>query len=157
MATKTVTVGSKTFEIPIEGANPPWGEDLTAFFEAVADALTTVQGPNDVLITSASLSNNQTSFSNIPGLIFNTGQVQGVEIDYLLIRIYDSGASTVTEYGKILGNYNGTTFTISRQFSGDAGFQIDVLNTGQFQYKSSNLANHISTEIRYKAKTIDQP
>lgn len=157
MATKTVTIGTKDFEIPIEGANPPWGEELTAFFVAIGEALSSVQGPNDILITSASLSNNQSVFSNIPGLVFNTGQVQGLEVDYLVVRVYDAGATTITEFGRMIGSYDGTTFSIAREFTGDTGMDFDALNTGQFQYKSSNLANHVSTEIRFRAKTIDQP
>ena len=154
---KTLQIGSTTFEYPTEGEKPGWGEEATAWAEAVTDALQNVQGPNDILITSATLTNNQITLANIPGLVFNTGQVQSIEVDYLIERIFDSGSTTIAESGKILGNYNGTDFDISQETTGDAGVAISINNSGQFQYTSDDKANHISTTIRFKASTIDQP
>lgn len=152
---KTVQVGSDTFQIPVEGENPPYGEELTAFFEAVATALATVQGPNDIPITTAVLANNVSSFTNIPGLLFSAASTELVDIQYLITRIYDSGVTTVAEAGTILGAYDGSDFYISREFVIDAGFEFHITSVGQMQYKSSNLANHVSTQIQFKAKTID--
>jgi hypothetical protein len=154
---KTVQIGSNIYTIPEEGDNPGWGEDLTAYLEAIADALANVQGPNDILITSANLNNNQTTFANVAGLQFNTAQVQAIEVKYLIIREYDAGATVVTESGTISGNYDGSTFFISTQHVGDAGITFDVTNTGQVQYQSSNLANHVTSVIRFQGKTIDEP
>ncbi len=154
---KTVQIGSNIYTIPEQGTNPQWGEDLTAYLEAIADALANVQGPNDILVTSANLANNQTSFANVSGLQFNTAEVQSVEINYLVIRTYDSGTSVVTESGKILGNYDGSTFSIATQHIGDAGITFDITNTGQVQYKSTDLTNHVSSVIRFTGKTIDEP
>lgn len=154
---KTLQIGSNIYTIPEEGDNPGWGEDLTAFFEGIADALENVQGPNDILITSAPLTNNQSTFANVSGLQFNTAQVQAIEVKYLIIRVYDAGASTVTESGTITGNYDGATFFISTQHVGDAGITFDITNTGQIQYKSSDLTSHVSSVIRFSGKTIDEP
>jgi len=154
---QVVTIGSNSFIIPNAGENPGWGEDLTAYLLAIADALASVQGPNDLLLTSATLSNNQSTPANIPGLLFNTGDVQAIEVDYLVIRTYDSGSSTISESGKILGNYDGTTFTIAVESVKDAGIDFSITNGGQFQYTSSNLSNHISSIIRFRGRTIDQP
>ena len=154
---KTVQIGSNIYTIPEQGTNPPWGEDLTAYLEAIADALANVQGPNDILVTSANLANNQTSLANVAGLQFNTAQVQSVEINYLVIRTYDSGSSVVTESGKILGNYDGAVFSIATQHVGDAGITFDITNTGQVQYKSTELTNHVSSVIRFAGRTIDEP
>jgi hypothetical protein len=154
---KTVIVGSTTFTIPEAGDNPGWGEDVTAWICAVTDALDNVQGTNDLLVTSATLANNQTTAANITGLSFNIAQVESVEIDYFIEREFDSGTSTVTETGKILGSYDGTDFTISSETTDETGTVISVLSTGQFQYTTSNLANHVSSIIRFRARTIDTP
>ncbi len=154
---KQVQIGSNIYIIPEAKDNPGWGEDLTAFFEGIVAALANVQGPNDVLLTSATLSNNQVSPANVPGLIFNVSEVQGVEIDYFVLRIYDSGSSVTAERGKILGAFDGAVFAISTEAEGDAGIDFSITNGGQVQYVTTNLVNHISTVVRFKGVTIDSP
>lgn len=154
---KLLTIGSTTYEIPNQGDNPEWGENVTAWICGANAALASVQGANDILLTSATLSNNQTSAANIPGLLFNTAQVEAVEIDYFITRTFDSGTSTTVERGKILGVYDGSDFFISTQAVGDAGVSISVLSSGQFQYTSTDLTNHTSSTIRFEAKTTDTP
>lgn len=155
----TLTVGSETFEIPVQGGSAPWGEETTSFLQAVSEALTTVQGPNDILLTSATLGNNILAPTSIPGLSFNTGDVKSVFVEYLIERVYNpgSGNETITESGLIIGNYNGSEFNISVQSSGneDSGVDINVDNSGQFTYTSDDKPTHVSMTISYKAKTID--
>jgi hypothetical protein len=154
---KQLQIGSTIYNYPEQGDKAGWGEDATAWAQGVTDALQNVQGANDLLITSATLANNQSSAADIPGLTFNVAQVEAVEIDYFVKRVYDTGATTVVESGKIMGTYNGTEFVISSEVTGNAGITISVQNTGQFQYTSSDLANHTSSIIRFRAKTIDTP
>lgn len=152
---KKLQVGSEIFEIPVNGENPGWGEDTTGWMEAVTDSLKEVQGPNDVSITASPLANNQTTFQDIIGLKFDTSEVIYINIEYFVKREYDSGTSVVTESGIILGNFDGANFYISREQVGDSGLSIDVTQTGQFQYTSSDLPNHVSSVIKFKGKTID--
>ncbi len=154
---KTVQIGSRVFEIPDQGDNPGWGEEVTAWIEAATNALSNVQGANDILVTSATLANNQSTAADIPGLLFNIAEVERVEIDYIITRVYDLGASTLTEAGKIIGSFNGAEFNITVEAEGESGTTITVLNTGQFQYTTTDLTNHISGIIRFKASTIDTP
>jgi hypothetical protein len=155
---KTLQIGSQTFDVPEQGDKAGWGEETTAFFEAIAEALETVQGPNDILTTSATLANNQTLSANIPGLNFDVSEVQAIDIKYLVIRTYDLGSTVITEAGRVLGSFNGTEFVISIETDGnDSGFDISVLNSGQFQYTTSDLPNHVSSTIRFEARTIDLP
>jgi hypothetical protein len=154
---KQLQIGSTIYNYPEQGDKAGWGEDATAWAQGVTKALTNVQGSNDLLITSATLSNNQSSAADIPGLSFNVAEVQAVEIDYFIRRVYDSGTTTTTETGKILGSYDGSEFFISTETTGEAGTEISVLNTGQFQYVTTDLANHTSSVIRFRAKTIDTP
>lgn len=155
---KQLQIGSDIFNYPEQGENPGWGEEATAWAEAVTDALQDVQGPNDLLLTSATLVNNQATPADISGLLFNVAQVEAVEVDFFITRTFDSGTSVTTERGKILGSYDGTTFSISTETDGgDTGVEITVTNAGQFQYTSSDLTNHTSSTIRFKASTIDTP
>jgi len=154
---RQLQIGNTIYNVPEENDNPGWGEDLTEFFQGIADALETVQGANDILLQSATLANNQVTPANIPNLIFNTAQVQGVEVDYLIERTFDAGASITTEAGKVIGSYDGTDFNITTESQGDAGILISITAGGQFQYTSTDLTNHVSTIIRFRGRTIDQP
>lgn len=154
--TKLLQVGNKTYEYPSEGQEAGWGGDATRWAEAVTTALSTVQGPNDITVTTAILANNQAVAADIPGLIFDVSQILFCEVECLVERIYDSGATKISESFKILGNFDGSNFDIGIQSIGsETGINITALNTGQFQYTSSSLANHVSTTIRFKGRTID--
>ncbi len=154
---KLLQIGSTIYEIPEQGENPSWGEDTTAWICGVTEALTNVQGPNDILTTSAPIANNQTSQANISGLIFNSAQVESVEIDYEVIRTFNLGASKSVEMGKIMAIFDGSDFIMSSETTGDSGIEIGVLSSGQFVYTSSDLTDHTSSFIRFKARTIDTP
>ncbi len=154
---KPLQVGSEIYNYPTQGENPGWGEEATGWAEAVTDALTAVQGPNDILLTSATLTNNQSSLADIPGFSFDTSQVQGIEATYFVVRTFDSGATVVTESGTLKGNYNGSDFIITVDAAGDSGVSLNITNAGQVQYTSTDLTDHVSSIIRFRAKTIDQP
>jgi len=156
--TKELTVGNKTFNFPSQGTSAPWGEEATDWAEAVTDSLTGVQGPNDILITSATLANDQSSAANIPGLSFTVASIISADIDYTISRTYNDGGgdTTLVERGKIYASYNGTTFDIIVRSSGDeSGVTITALDTGQFQYTSDDKSTHGSMEIKFRAATVD--
>lgn len=153
----TVTIGNKTFEIPDPGEKIGWAEDTTDYLIAIADALTTVQGPNDILQTTSALANNQSSPAIISGFSFSTANVVAIDSSFVVARTFDSGATTVTESGKIIGSYDGSVFTISVDSEGDSGISFDITNTGQITYTSSDLSNHVSSSITFTARTIDTP
>lgn len=151
---RTVQIGNGTYEIPDNLESPGWGEGLSDYLEAVADALGTVQNAEDILQTSATINNNQTSSANITLLAFSTSRILSFTIEYYIERVYDGGTILV-EDGFITGNYDGTTFNFTRESSGtEAGVVITVTAGGQFQYTSSNLTSQTSGIITFKAKTI---
>lgn len=64
---------------------------------------------------------------------------------------------TLTESLKVYGNYNGSDFVISVEGVGDNTLvDIDVDNTGQFNYSASPLPDQSLGQIYFKAKTIDK-
>lgn len=154
---KIVTVGTEEFELPVQGENPDYAEQLTDYFVAVADALTTVQQPNDILSTTAAINNNQTTFLNIPGFSFDTSEVIAINAEYIVDRSTTIPAVTLSESGVIQGNYNGSTWTISRSFDGDADIEFDINSSGQIQYKTGNMtgAGYLGLII-FKAKVFNQ-
>lgn len=156
MSTK-VQIGNKDFNIPDPGEKVGYAEETTDYLVAIADALSSVQGPNDILQSSASIANNQTTLAIISGLQFDASDVLSIEVSFIVSREYDSGSTVITESGNIIGSYDGSVFKISVDSDGDTGVNFDVSNTGQLQYTSSDLPNHVTSSITFKASTIDVP
>lgn len=154
---RLITIGNQTFKLPIDGRGN-WGEETTAILEALAEASQLIQGPNDVLLSTANLVNNQTTPAALGNLTFNTGQVLGIQVDFFIRRTYNpgSGEITTTENGILLANYDGTNWKMSLESVGDTGVDLIISPSGTVQYTSTNLTGHISSIIRYKAKTIDE-
>lgn len=149
---KTLQIGNQTFEYPSQG-DSNWGEEASAFAEAVADALATVQGPEDILLTEALLTNG--SSGNVSGLLFDTSVVQQVLVEGLIVRTYLDATPTEAEAFAATGAYNGTTFYLSVESTGnDTGVVLDIDNTGQFTYQAENKANTDSIVIKFKGKAI---
>ena len=153
----TVQIGNKTYVIPDPGEKIGYAEEVTDYLVAIADALASVQGPNDILQSSASLANNQTTPAIISGLQFDASDVLSIEVSFIVSREYDLGASVVAESGNIIGSYDGSEFKISVDSDGDTGVNFDVTNTGQLTYTSSDLTDHVTSSITFKANTIDVP
>lgn len=154
---KNLQIGSTIYEYPEPGEGAGWSEGATSWAEGVTDALASVQGPNDILLTTATLVNNQATPDNVIGLDFDTGQVQAINIEFLLIRSYtDPNIPTETESGSIIGNYSGSDFFISADSLGDVGVDFSVTSVGQVQYVSEDRANTDNLTIKFKARTIDQ-
>lgn len=156
--TKRLQIGKEVFDYPQQGTGAGYGEDATAWAEAVTGVLAEFSGPNDILLTQANLTNN--SSGNITGLVFDTGRVQHVNVEFLIKRT-DLDNKVKLESGEILGNYDGTDFVISINAVGDSGISIEVDNSGQFTYTSNDLGaqvgynGHLSSVIYFKARTID--
>jgi len=151
---KTLQIGSDIFEYPDQGTGN-WGEEATAWAEAVTKALESVQGPQDILLTEANLVNGGSG--NISGLNFNTSLVQQIDVEGLITRTYTNATPTEAEAFRVLGAYNGSEFRISVEYSGlDSGVVIDVDNAGQFTYVASSKANTDVLSIKFKAKAIIQ-
>lgn len=153
---KNLQIGSTIYEYPEPGEGAGWSEGATSWAEGVTDALASVQGPNDILLTTATLVNNQATPDNVIGLDFDTGQVQAINIEFLLIRSYTDATPTETESGSIIGNYSGSDFFISADSLGDVGVDFSVTSVGQVQYVSEDRANTDNLTIKFKARTIDQ-
>jgi hypothetical protein len=94
MSFKEVQVGTSTYELPLQGANPPWGEELTDLIEALVDAVNVAQGPNDITETSVTLINTA-GIKNINGLAFNPLQVRSAEISYNISRRITKAVSNI--------------------------------------------------------------
>lgn len=155
---KILTVGSEEFEFPLEGQNAGYGSEITDWAEAVTDALSTVQKPNDILTTTAVINNIAGTFS-IPGFNFSTAEVVSIECRYLVKRVTTSPNSTYTEVGYIEGYYDGSDWGISIRTTGDAKILLSITTAGQVQYTLTAgdiLAGTHTGSITFEAKVINK-
>lgn len=154
---KILTVGTEEFEFPLEGENAGYGEQVTDWAEAVTDALTTVQQPNDILTQSAAINNNQTSAANIPAFSFDTSEVVAINAEYIIKRTTVSPVNNLVESGVIKGNFNGTSWSITIESVGDSEVELSITSAGQVQYTSSNISgSSYEGQISFKAKVFNE-
>lgn len=154
---KTVTIGTESFQIPTVGENPDYGSQLTDFFVAIADSLQNVQSPNDILRTSANIANNVVVPTNIPAFSFDTAEVISINAEFIVKRTTLVPSAVLSESGEITGNYNGTSWTISVTSDGNSEVEFSITPAGQIQYISSNMVGaSYSGEIIFKAKVFNE-
>jgi len=155
---KILTVGSEEFEFPLEGQNAGYGSEITDWAEAVTDALSTVQKPNDILTTTAVINNVAGTFS-IPGFNFSTAEVISIECRYFVKRVTTSPNANYSEVGYIEGYYDGSAWGISIRTTGDAKILLSITSSGQIQYTltpSDILPGTHSGSITFEAKVINK-
>lgn len=141
---KSLTINNVPYQYPEAGDPPGWGEEATGWAEEVTDVLNSVQGPNDITETTASIANNQTTPIEIPGLLFDPGSVRGAEIKYTVYRITDDVGSGNAEFGVIHAIYDNAApvtekWKISHEYTGDSGVTITISDIGQFFYVSTDI------------------
>lgn len=109
---------------------------------------------------STSIANNQSSPTNVTGLLFNSVLTRSFIVDYTIYRQTDTAGSAVAEIGQLRGVYNtqSNTWFMSTDYSGqDSGVSFSILSSGVVQYTSSNIAgtNYIGS-LKYSVrKTFD--
>lgn len=103
----------------------------------------------DIVQTSFSAANNQSSAANVTGLAFANGSVRSAEVLYSIAL---SATSSKFEVGKLLLVQRGSDWQLSQQYAGDnAGFVFTVTSAGQVQYTSPNSAGFSSATIKFRA------
>jgi hypothetical protein len=150
---RILVVNTIPFEIPEQGEQAPWGENLTEFFTEVAKVLNSVNGPADILESSATINNNVTSPSDIPGFVFNPSIVRSFAVRGNVYRNV-SGVEYSEEF-LLTGLYQGTSgWVLAQQGMGDAGIEFSITSLGQVQYISTNLVGTHSGLIKYRGVGI---
>lgn len=155
---KIVIVGTEEFEIPLEGENGNYGEQVSDWIVAVSDSLTTVLQPNDIVRTSASILNNISVATPVAGFLFDSSEVVSINAEFTVTRTTDFPAVTLVQSGIIEGNYDGSTWIITIRSVRDAGVLFDITNSGQITYTTPvpMTGTNYSGEILFKAKVFNE-
>lgn len=159
----TLTVNHIPFEYPIPGDSPGWGEGATGWAEEVTTVLNDILGPNDIIETTFNIVNNQISPANIVGLSFNTGSVRAATIEYSVYRTSSTHLSGQAESGTLSIVYDNLAASgfkwslVGSNLNGISGVTFSILDSGQFQYISTDIGNTgYSGVLHFRAKTLGQ-
>ncbi len=132
----SVTLGSQTFDLPIQNDNSGWGDSTTDFMVAVAALLNTSAPAGSIPLTSASILGSQTD-ANVTNFTFSSTICKGFKAIYRVTR-----ASSGNELGEINGIFNGTNWQITGPINviGDAQITMACPTgaTCQIQYTTTN-------------------
>lgn len=154
---KNVTISGTTFSLPTQSDPGPWGEDLSDVIEALVDVVATLSGTGDILTTSFTVANNQSSAANITELSFDTATIRSAVVTYSIFRSTDS--AELGECGFLLLTYmsDANAWTISRYANDDSGLVFTVTDGGQCQYTSTNMSgSSYSGLMKFNARAFTQ-
>lgn len=152
-----VVISGATYDLPQQGQNPPWGDDLSSLILALINIANSSSGPSDILTTNFSLANNVAAPANVTGLFFDPSTVRSAIISYSLYR--STNSNEVSEAGQIIITYSSTagTWELAQYDVGASGVVFSITNSGQVQYTSSNVIGaSYSGKLKFSAKSFLQ-
>lgn len=159
----SLTVNNTTYIFPSPGDEPGWGEEVTGWATEVTNVLSTLVGAGDILETSFTVTNNQSTAADVSGLAFSTATVRSAFIEYSIYRTSDTNTSGNAETGVILLVYDNSASTGNKwlisngPYVGDAGVSFTVTDAGQVQYTSTDIGStNYSGTMKFKARTTTQ-
>lgn len=134
-----ITIQGTPIEFPSTGESPNWAPAVIEFAQATEDALNAAVGLADIPPTVIPLPNTTVGFIPVTDLEFSNSIVRAGYITYAIIR--KSTTTTLTEAGNIVVVYNGSVWTLTRDYVGDADCQFDITSGGNI---TINIPNAIS-------------
>lgn len=150
----TLVVNNIPFDYPEQGEQAPWGEAATGWAQEVTNVLSSLNGPYDILETSATILNNQSSYASVTGFFFDAANVRSFEVTGSIYRTNGTVAQDKIENFKISGLNLGSSWSFTHEGFGDAGVIFDMDPTGQMKYTSDNLAGQTSGLIKFKGFAV---
>ena len=153
---KEVIIKNSVFSIPSVGENR-WGEKTTALLEAMATLLSSIVGPQDILVRESVLSNNVTEPTLVNGLRFDTSVVESSKVEGVIVRSFPELLSLPTKQDTFTiesCSFEGVLEYSIRYTGSDAGVKLIGNDNGQFTYTSDDVEN--TESIKFYGKAIVQ-
>lgn len=151
---RDLTVDGSTYAFPEQAANPAWGEVVVDWAEAVSDALAGITATGDILARSANIANNTTAV--VTGLSFDSTLVRGATVLYSIYRTSTTISTPKVETGMIQIDYDGTTWSLSREATQDTGVDFTIA-AGVVSYTSTDVgATSYTGTMSYRAYANSQ-
>lgn len=153
-----LTINGETYQFPSNGDSPSWGESITDWAQAITNAVNSAVGNGDIIQTVVTINNNQTSSTNVGGLVFDTSTVRGAIVDYSIYRTTSS--VELVEVGTMYLSYKSVANTwelCQVGMSTTAGVTFTVSPSGQVLYTSDNQSGTSYTgTMSFRARALLQ-
>ena len=137
----TLIVNNVPFEYPTQGEQAPWGEAASGWAQEVTTVLASLNGPSDILETSATIANNQTNPQPVPGLFFDPLVVRSFTVVGSIFRT--DGVTVQQEEFTIKGLNSGSSWTFQQDGFGESGVGLSIDISGQVFYTSSDFVSGV--------------
>lgn len=161
-----ITINGATFDIPRQGENPPWGDDLSDAIIALSNALSGIVNSEDILTTSFTIANNQAVVANVTTASFDTSLVRSAFVNYTVYRtsgtfpgVQNTDWFEHSESGQIFLTYKSreNTWALTQFTNGTSGVTFSITTAGQLQYTSTNMTGGSYVgKLKFTAKTFLQ-
>lgn len=153
-----VTIQGTPIEFPTTGESPNWAPAVVEFAQATAEALLVAAGPFDLAQRIFDLTSDVNTNTDVTDLNFPTSAVRAGFIKYSVIRSGVNGLITTTliESGNIVVVYDGASWTLSRDYVGDANCVFNITPTGQVQISTTTLTGYNFGRVSFSAQTLQQ-
>lgn len=163
----TLTINNIPYSFPDQGANPPWGTNVTTWATAITNFVTGFVSVGDILQTTFALTNAAPA-TNVLGFTFDSTTVRSFNADYSIYRVIKDNTNAITqeyvEEGLISGAYkNGTNsweFTQQGLSIRSTGVTLSITASGQIQYTSTDITPPVggsqSIKMGFRARTTAQ-
>jgi hypothetical protein len=154
----TITIQGTPIEFPSSGESPNWAPAVIEFAQATEQALLSAVGPYDIAPQVFNLISDVNTNLDITDLNFPTSAVRAGYINYSVVRIGVVGlvTTTLSEAGQIVVVYDGSAWTLTRDYVGDADCTFKITTAGQVQITTPTLAGYSSGKISFSAQTLQQ-
>jgi hypothetical protein len=152
-----LTVSGSAYQYPENRDAAGWGEEATAWAQAVTSALTNVSGTGDIPQTSFSLENSGGPLP-ITDFAFDPLQVRAAICEYAIYRKTDTAGDERIEVGTIHLGYKtvADTWEITVSGAGNAGVTLSITDAGQVEYTVSEPLDgaNYSGAIKFRARAL---
>jgi hypothetical protein len=155
-----ITINGTPIEFPSDADSPDWSAGIIQFAQVVALALNTNSSSSNIPAQVFTIDNfNGVVGQPIQNLAFNPSLVRAAFIDYAVFRqTTGAGASTVYEVGTLNIIFNGTSWEMYRNFTGnETGMVFSISNGGQVSFTNTTItgSNHTG-QLSFSATTLLQ-
>lgn len=151
----TINIKGTQIDFPSSGESPNWAPAVIEFAQTVEDAIASAVGQYDIPNKTFTLANATDTDLPITDLSFPTSAVRAAFVKYSVIRITSS--VTKTETGNIMVVYDGSIWTLGRDYVGDAECAFDITPAGQIRITTTALTGTYSTgKVSFSAQALVQ-
>lgn len=127
-------------------------DKISAHLKGIDNDLSVIKGSaGDIIETSFSIANNQSSAANITGLAFANGIVRSFSA---ILSIYVDATTDQFSQIKIDGIQKSASWDINVSEIGDiTGIEVSITSAGQLQYTSPSFTGFSSGTMKFRAIT----